>query len=95
MDGSVEQPLALALSELAVAGILLDIGEQAGLEHARALVGGSRDAIEVERGASQISPLLFGHLLQGVQPLGSAVPTMVYPIASGLQSGLDRLGWMG
>jgi hypothetical protein len=26
---------------------------------------------------------------------GHAVPTMVYPIASGLQSGLDRLGWMG
>jgi len=95
MDGSVEQPLVPALSELAVAGILLDIGEQAGLEHAWALVGGSKDTIEVERGASQISPHLFGHLLQGVQPLGSAVPTMAYPIASGLQSGLDRLGWMG
>jgi hypothetical protein len=70
MDGFVEQPLAPALGALAVARILLNVGDHAGIENALAMVSGVKAAIEVEGGASQVQPDLLGHRLQGFQALG-------------------------
>ena len=69
MDGLVEQPRAPALGALAVAEILFDVGDHAGIENALAIVCGIKAAIEVEVGASQVQPDLLGHLLQGFQAL--------------------------
>src|SRR5712691_4287079 len=70
MDGFVEEPLASALGVLAVAGILWDVGDHAGIENALPIVRGIKAAIEVEVGSSQVQPDLLGHLLQGLQALG-------------------------
>jgi hypothetical protein len=70
MDGCVEQPLAPTLGRLAVAGILWDIGDQAGIENALPMVRGLKATIEVEIGAPQVHPTLLGHLLQTFQALG-------------------------
>ena len=45
MDGSVEQPLAPAFGVLAIAGILLDVGDQARIENALAIMEGIKAAI--------------------------------------------------
>src|SRR5262249_15955515 len=70
MDGSVEQPLAPALGVLAVAGVLFDIGDHAGIENALAIRSGVKTAVEIDIRASEVQPDLFRHLLQGFQPLG-------------------------
>ena len=54
MDGFIEAPLASALGGFAIAGILLDVGDQAGIEYALAIVDGIKAAIEVEVGASHV-----------------------------------------
>ena len=54
MNGSVEQAFASALRGLAVAGILFDVGNQAGIENALPIVGGIKAAIEVEQGATEV-----------------------------------------
>ena len=41
---------------LAVAGILFDIGDQAGIENARAIVRGIKATIKVEIGTSEVQP---------------------------------------
>ena len=64
------EPLAPALGALAVAGIRLNVGDHAGIEHALAMVSAIKAAMEVEVGASQVHPNLLGHLLQGLQALG-------------------------
>ena len=69
MNSGVEQAFASALRSLAVAGILFDIGDQAGIENALAIVRGIKATIEVERSASEVQLNLFGDLLQGVQAL--------------------------
>src|SRR6266436_988943 len=69
MDGFVEEAFASAFRGLAVAGILFDIGDQAGIENALAIVRGIKAAIKVERGPSEVQPDLFGYLLQGVEAL--------------------------
>ena len=69
MDSGVEESLAPAFGALAVAGILWDVGDQAGIENALPIVRRSKAAIEVEIGASEVQPDLFGHLLQGFQTL--------------------------
>ena len=73
MEGCVEQPLAPALSALAVAvavaGILCDVGDQAGIENALALGGGIKTAVEIDIGASEVQLNLFGHLFQRFETL--------------------------
>ena len=69
MNGFVEEAFASALGRLAVAGILWDVGDHAGIENALAVVCGIKAAIEVKVGAFQVQPDLLGHLLSGVQPL--------------------------
>src|SRR4249920_2560305 len=70
MDRCIEQALPSALGGLAVAGILLNVGNHTCVENALAIVCGIKAAIEVEVGASQVQPDLLGHLLQGLQALG-------------------------
>ena len=67
---ALKKPLAPALGRLAVAGILWDIGDQAGIENALPIVRGIKATIEVEIGAPQVQPNLLGHLLQTFQALG-------------------------
>jgi hypothetical protein len=70
MDGGVEQPLAPTLGPLAVAGILWDVGDQAGIDNALPIVRGITATIEVEIGTPQVQPTLLDHLLQTFQALG-------------------------
>jgi len=69
MDGFVEQPLAPALGRLAVAGMLLDVGDHARMENTLPIVRRIKATIKVERGSSQVQADLFGYLLQGFQAL--------------------------
>ena len=70
MDGFVEAALASTLRALTVPGILWDVGDHARIEDQLPIVRSIKAAIKVEVGASQVSPDLFGHLLQGLQALG-------------------------
>ena len=70
MDGCVEEAFASALGRLAVARMLFDVGDQARMEKALPMVRGIKAAIEIQIGASEVQPDLFGHLLQRVQALG-------------------------
>ena len=67
MDHGIEEPLAPTLGALAVTRILLDIGNQASIENALAIVGRIKAAIQIEIGTSEVQPNLFGHLLQRFQ----------------------------
>jgi hypothetical protein len=69
MDDCVEEAFASALRDLAVAGILFDIGDQTSIENAFPIVCGIKATIEVHISASQVQAHLFGHLLQRVQAL--------------------------
>src|SRR5215475_14133556 len=69
MDGFVEEAFASALGTLAVPAVLWDVGDQARIEHALAMVRRIKPTIEVERGASEVQPDLSGHLLQSFQTL--------------------------
>jgi hypothetical protein len=69
MDRVVEEAFASTFRGLAVAGILFDIGDQAGIENALAIVRGIKATIKVETGTSEVQPDLFGYLLQGVEAL--------------------------
>ncbi len=57
------------LVRLAITRILFDVGDHAGIENALAIVRGIKAAIEIEIGASEVQPDLFGHLLQRFQAL--------------------------
>jgi hypothetical protein len=67
MDSGIKQAFATALGTLAVPAVLWDVGDQARIEHALAMVRRINATIEVEIGASEVQPNLFGHLLQGFQ----------------------------
>ena len=69
MNGGVEQAFASALRGLAVAGILFDVGNQAGIENALPIVRGIKTTIEVKVGSTEIDTHLFGHLFQRFQAL--------------------------
>ena len=69
MDGGVEQPLAPSLGSFTVAWVLFNVGDHAGIENAFAIVRGIEATIEVELGASEVQPDLFGHFLQRLQAL--------------------------
>ena len=62
MDGFIEEAFASALRGLPVAGILLDIGDEARIENALAIVRRIKAAIKIEIRPSEIQPDLFGHL---------------------------------
>jgi hypothetical protein len=64
MDGFVEQPLPSALGGLAIAGILFDIGNQAGIKNALPIVRGIKATIKVKVGTTEIYTNLFRHLFQ-------------------------------
>jgi hypothetical protein len=66
MDGGIAEAFASALGRLAVARMLLDVGDQARMENALPIVRGITAAIEGERDTSEVQPDLFGHRLQGV-----------------------------
>src|SRR5215470_11071048 len=67
MNGGVEQAFASALRGLAVTGILFDVGNHAGIENALPIVRGIKTTIEVEVGAAEVQPDLFGHRFQRLQ----------------------------
>jgi hypothetical protein len=69
MDSGVAQPLRSALGVLAVARMLGDVWEQAGIENALPIVRGTQTAIGIEIGSVEISTNLFGHLFQCLQAL--------------------------
>ena len=69
MDSGVEEAFAAALGALAVTGVLLDIGDEADIKNTLSIAGGIKTAIEVEVGASEVQPHLFGHLFQRFQAL--------------------------
>src|SRR5215510_16309322 len=60
MNDFVEEAFAPALRVLAVAGILFDIGDEARIENALAIVCRIKAAIQIEIGPSEIQPDLFG-----------------------------------
>ena len=64
MDHCIEEAFASALGVLAITRILFDVRDQAGVENAFAIVRGIKAPIEVEIGASEVQPHLFGYLLQ-------------------------------
>jgi hypothetical protein len=69
MDGGVKQAFATSLGTLAVPAVLWNVGDQARIENALAIVRRIKATIEVEIGASEVQPDLFGYLLQGFQTL--------------------------
>ena len=70
LDGGVEEAFASALGRLAVARMLWDVGDQARIEDQLPIVCGITAAIQVDIGAFEVQPDLFGYLLQRFQPLG-------------------------
>ena len=66
---ALKRRLRPRLTVFRLRGFSLDVGDQARIEHALPIVGGIKTAIEVEVGASEVQPHLFGHLFQGVQAL--------------------------
>ncbi len=71
MDSFVEEPLPSSLGALAVAWILLNVGEHARIEHARAMVRGIKTCIKIEIRTCQHHTCHVGHALQCVQSIRS------------------------
>src|SRR5262245_11588266 len=69
MDGFVAEAFPSALRGLAVAGMLLEVGDPASLEDALPIVCRIKAAIQVEIGPSEVQPNLFCHLLQCLEAL--------------------------
>ena len=70
MEGGIEEPFAPALGALAVAGIRCDVGDQAGIEHARASVRGINASVEMQRGSSRSKPTVLATLFKALRPAG-------------------------
>src|SRR5262245_20953511 len=64
MDGFMEEACASTLGALAMTGILFDVGDHTGIEHALPITCGIKAAIEIDIGASEVQPDFFGYLLQ-------------------------------
>jgi hypothetical protein len=69
VDGGVEQPFPPTLSGFAITRILFDVGDQPRIEDHLPIALGIKAAIEVEIGASEIHPDLFGHAFQRFQTI--------------------------
>ena len=83
MDGGVEEAFTAALGALPVAELLGDVRDQARIENALAIVRRIKATIEVEIGASEVQPDLFGHLLQGFQTLRNRIMSVSLTGATG------------
>ena len=71
MDHCIEEAFASALGVLAITRIFFDVGGHAGVENAFAIVRGIKATIEVEIGASEVQPHLFGQRASTLSgPLG-------------------------
>ncbi len=68
MDGGMEQSLAPALGGLAVAGVLLDVGDHPRIEDRLAIGLRIEPPIEIEVRAFQHQARQLGHPLQSLQP---------------------------
>jgi hypothetical protein len=69
MDGCIEEAFASTLGALAMTEILFDVGDHTGIENALPITCGIKAAIEIDIGASEVQPNLFGHLLQRLETL--------------------------
>src|ERR1700733_526850 len=69
MDGGIEQTLPSSLRSLPVAGVLLDVWDETGVEDGFAVVPGVKSTVEVEIRAVNVKIRQSGHALQGVQSL--------------------------
>jgi hypothetical protein len=70
MNGGIEEPFAPSLGALAVARILLNVGDHASIENALTIVRGIKASVEIQIGSSQVQTDRFGHPLQSVQTIG-------------------------
>ena len=66
----MKEPLTRPLGSFAIAKVLFDIGDHAGIENALPIVRGIKTAIQVEVRACQVQSNLLGYLLQGLEALG-------------------------
>ena len=69
MDSGVEEAFAAALGELAVTGVLLDIGDEADIKNTLTIRSGVKATVEIDISASEGQPDLFRHLFQRFQAL--------------------------
>jgi hypothetical protein len=69
MNGSVESSLSSTLRVLSMTRILLNIGDQASIEHARAIVFGIKSRVEIQIGPCECQTNGFGDQLQVSQAL--------------------------
>jgi hypothetical protein len=69
MDRCVEQPLAPTLGGFAIPRILFDVGDHTRIEDHLPIALGIKAAIEVEIGASEVHPDLFGYAFQRFQTI--------------------------
>jgi hypothetical protein len=65
MASGIEEPLGA----LAIAGILWDVRDHAGIENALAIVRGIKSGVEIQIGSCEDQPDYFSDLLQGFQTL--------------------------
>jgi hypothetical protein len=71
MERGSAPPLPASLGGRAMARVCCDVGNHPSIEDQLAMARGINAAIAVEISASEVHPDLFGHFLQGVQPLRS------------------------
>src|ERR1700730_8496208 len=69
MDRFIEQPLPSTLGRLTITWVFFDVGHHPSIENALPIACRIKAPIEIDIGASQIQPGLFGHLLQRFQSL--------------------------
>jgi hypothetical protein len=67
MDGGIESPLAPSFR--ALAGILCDMGDPAGMENTLAMVRGIKTCVKIELRPCQHHTCHVGHALQGFQSI--------------------------
>jgi hypothetical protein len=67
VEGGFEEPLPPSLRGVAMAQVLLDVGNHPGAEHALAMVPSVAAGSKVQLGASEGLTPLVGHVLQGLQ----------------------------
>jgi hypothetical protein len=69
MDSGIKEPLAPSLGSLAVARILCDVGDQAGIENTLSDVLGIKARVKIQIGSCEVQTDRFSHSLQGFQTL--------------------------
>src|SRR5712691_11399818 len=69
MHCCIEQALPASLGGLAIPRVFFDVGNHPRIEDPLPIACGIKATIEIDIGASEVQTDLFGHLLQGVQPL--------------------------